>query len=80
VKYFVTPVMFLVAIVLAWWGSAKWAAVERRPLTTKIGLMSLALGLMPYSLLLGVPGYVFNLGFLLAAVNSARAARRLVNR
>jgi hypothetical protein len=79
VKYMVTPVMFLVAIVLAWWGSAKLAAVERRQLTTKMVFMSLALGLVPYSLLLGVPGYVFNLGFLLAAVNSALAARRFAN-
>jgi hypothetical protein len=67
----------LVAIVLAAVGAVRLAAIESRPLSTRVVVMGLALGLVPYVLLIDVPGYVFNAGFLLATLSSAIAIWRI---
>jgi hypothetical protein len=67
VVYAVTPVMGLAAITTAWWSASKLASVESKPLSTTIGLIGLVFGLVPYVLLLGVAGFVFNGGFRRAA-------------
>jgi hypothetical protein len=70
----------LIAIVLGAVGAVMLTGIESKPLSTRVGLVSLALGLLPYVLVFGVPGYVFNAGFLLAALSSAVAIWRFPSR
>jgi hypothetical protein len=65
-----------VALILAWWSRSKLWDIDSRPLSTRVVAISLAMGVLPYVLLFGSPGYVFNAGFLLAALSSCLAVLR----
>jgi hypothetical protein len=75
-QYIVSFAISPVAIIFAWWGCSKLADIDSRRLSTRVVALSLPWGVMPYVLLLGSPGYVFNLGFLLAAMSSGLAILR----
>jgi hypothetical protein len=69
----VADIVQLIAIMLGAVGALMLTGIESRPISKRVAVTGLAFSLMPYVLLLGVPGYVFNAAFLLAALSSAIA-------
>jgi hypothetical protein len=76
----VADVVQLIAIILGAVSAVRLSGIESRPLSKRVAVAGLAFGLMPYVLLLGVPGYVFNAAFLLVALSSAMAIWRFPGR
>jgi hypothetical protein len=75
-QYIFSFVFNPIALIFAWWGCSKLRDIDSRPLSTRVVAISLVLGVLPYVLLLGSTGYVFNAGFLLAALGSILAILR----
>jgi hypothetical protein len=72
-------VLELIAICLAGAAAVMLMAMQSRQLTKKVVVAGIVLAVVPYPLLLGSPGYVFNAVFLVAAVSSAVALWRYPN-
>jgi hypothetical protein len=66
-------VVGLGAIFFGGFGGFMLLGIESKPLSTRVALIGLALGLIPYFLLFGRPGYALNAVFLVAALSSGLA-------
>ena len=55
------------ALFFAYHGSLSLLAIDSRPLGRRTLIAGLLLGLLPYALLLGLPGFAVNAAFLLVA-------------
>jgi hypothetical protein len=61
------------AIFFGGFGGFMLLGIDSRRLSARVGVMSLALGLIPYFLLFGRPVYALNAVFLVAALSSGLA-------
>jgi hypothetical protein len=61
------------ALFFGGFGGFMLLGIDSKQLSMKIGLIGLALGLIPYFLLIGRPGYALNAAFLVAALSSGLA-------
>jgi hypothetical protein len=63
----------MAAIFFGGFGAFMLLGIESRQLSTRVALIGLAPGLIPYFLLVGRPGYALNAAFLVAALSSGLA-------
>ena len=61
------------AILSGWFGGEMLLGIESKQLSRRVAVGGLVLGLLPYALVLGRPGYAFNAAFLVAALASLLA-------
>jgi uncharacterized membrane protein len=66
-------VLWLGAIFFGGFGGFMLLGIDSKQLSIKVGTAGLALGLVPYFLFLGRPGYSLNAIFLVAALSSGLA-------
>jgi hypothetical protein len=72
-RYFAFIALMAGAVFFGWHGASMLLGIDSRRLSARVGVMSLALGLIPYFLLFGRPVYALNAVFLVAALSSGLA-------